>query len=121
MAKSIMIVEDDHLLRCLIGMWVAGENYSPTYSFPNGVEALTFYKSHPGEIDLIITDVDMPKMGGVELAERIREMNPEQRMLFMSGNFRPALLAPQYGFLGKPFRLSELLAAIERALANNLT
>lgn len=64
------------------------------------------------EVDVIISDVDMPKMNGVKLIEKIREAFPEIRLVLMSGNPEPENHRADY-FLHKPFKISELKEKIE--------
>jgi len=86
------------------------------------VEALRQAEAHPGEIDLLITDVVMPEMNGRDLAERIAAMSPGTRVLFMSG-YTSDIIAKQgvidggARFLQKPFSLVDLGDAVQKALA----
>ena len=73
------------------------------------------------EPDLLLTDVVMPGMSGAELARRLRALQPELPVLYMSGYtddvLRPAeLAAPRTSFLAKPFHNAELVAAARNAL-----
>jgi two-component system cell cycle sensor histidine kinase/response regulator CckA len=84
-------------------------------------EALRVFASRPRTIDLLLTDVIMPAMSGLELAERLRQREPNLPILFMSG--RPAgiidpgeALPPGMWFLAKPFPSQRLFAAVQEAL-----
>jgi CheY-like chemotaxis protein len=79
----------------------------------NGAEALDFLRTTAEPIALVITDVVMPGMGGPELAERIRELSPQTKVLYISGYTQSAamqhgVLQPGAQFLQKPFRPAEL-------------
>lgn len=84
-------------------------------------EALRVFMSHPHRIDLLLTDVLMPGMSGRELAERLRQLEPDLPILYMSGH--PAgiidpgeTLPPGMLFLAKPFQARALFAAVDEAL-----
>jgi PAS domain S-box-containing protein len=86
----------------------------------NGAEALSVYKKSASKIDLLITDVVMPKMGGRKLAEKITRMNPQIPQLFMSGYtddtiIRQGMITEDMTFIQKPFTF-EMLAHKVREL-----
>jgi YesN/AraC family two-component response regulator len=73
------------------------------------------------EIDVLLTDVVMPGMSGVDLAERFRAQNPEARVIFMSGYtddvlVRSGMNPPQIKLLSKPFRLSDLVSKLQEVV-----
>lgn len=78
----------------------------------NGVQALEILKTHPGEIDLMLLDLAMPVMGGVETAKRVRELDAQLPIIVMSGYDEQETLRqfphPVDGFLQKPFAAKEL-------------
>jgi PAS domain S-box-containing protein len=87
----------------------------------NGAEALELLDSHDGRVDLLITDVVMPKLRGPDLAERVRHAHPETRVIFMSGySDSPSVADVATGgsaeFIPKPFTPSELTEAVRRTL-----
>ena len=87
----------------------------------DGEEALAVAAAHPGRIDLLLTDVVMPGIGGAELARRLREDRPEVRILFMTGYSVEAVashgvLAPGSTLLQKPFTVDELVGRVREAL-----
>lgn len=88
----------------------------------NGGEALSVAKRHPGAIDLLLTDVVMPRMNGFELGEQFGSVRPETNVLFVSGFFRDStavrsgLRAAGQAFLLKPFTQSDLLGKIREVL-----
>jgi CheY-like chemotaxis protein len=78
-------------------------------------------RQHQGDLDLVLTDVVMPRMGGVELAQRLREAWPEIRVLFMSGyahraKWTAAALPAGAFFLEKPFGPGEVAKKVREAL-----
>ena len=88
----------------------------------NGGEALTMAKEHRGVIDLLLTDVIMPRMNGFELGELIGRAHPETNVLFVSGysrdsaEVRSGLRSAGQTFLLKPFTPADLLGKIKEVL-----
>jgi YesN/AraC family two-component response regulator len=87
----------------------------------NGTEALRVAAAHDGAVHLLLTDVVMPGMGGLELHERLRRRHPALRVLFMSGYTeeavaRQGVLDPARDFLGKPFTAAELARRVRARL-----
>ena len=87
----------------------------------NGREALLLSEAHRGKIHLLLTDVEMPKMSGRELTERIRLQRPDLRILYMSGYTDDAIL--RHGvredgipFLQKPFTTEALARKVREVL-----
>jgi YesN/AraC family two-component response regulator len=84
-------------------------------------EALAIAESHPGEIDLLVTDVVMPMMNGRELADRLQLMYPQLRCLYMSGYAENAIthhgvLDNGIHFIPKPFSGQELGVQVRKVL-----
>ena len=104
---TIMLVEDDEVVRSVACRVLKRAGFT-VLEAKNGRAALELYEATDGMADLIVTDVVMPEMGGSELAEKIREVNPHAKILFMSGYtedkvIRDNLLSPGAAFLEKPF------------------
>ena len=119
-ARTILLVEDQEMLREMIreGLEEAGMQ---VLEARDGEEALTLARGFAGQIDLLLTDVVMPKISGRELAETIIGERPELKMLFMSGYTsdiiaRAGELEVGYSLLQKPFTIDELLARIEKVM-----
>jgi DNA-binding response OmpR family regulator len=87
----------------------------------NGEQALAQAAAYPGRIDLLLTDVVMPGIGGADLARRLRQERPGLRILFMTGYSVEAVanhgvLAPGSTLLQKPFTVDELVRRVREAL-----
>jgi two-component system cell cycle sensor histidine kinase/response regulator CckA len=80
----------------------------------NAADALAYYASHSQEIDLVLTDCVMPGMSGIELAKKLRAMNPTVKILCMSGYPKGAL--DEIEFLAKPLTPVSLLAKVGEVL-----
>src|SRR5947207_1702196 len=110
--RHILVVDDEPTVCKLIISLLNGHGYN-TFSAANGREALSLFKEHQDEISLLLTDIVMPEMDGVELAVQVRQLQPRVPVLFVSG-FGKKLPAAMQGWdaLNKPFKFDELLKKI---------
>ena len=118
--ETIVLVEDEDGLRALIREVLedAGYRVAEAADPEHGLAAV---RAQPGGIDLLMTDVILPQMRGNELADRVREISPRARVVFMSGYTdeaigQHAVLTPGAHFLQKPFTLDALLAKVRAVL-----
>jgi two-component system, cell cycle sensor histidine kinase and response regulator CckA len=117
---TILLVENGDILRPLLVEILRREGYG-VLEAQNGEEALALWDRHAGMIDVVVTDVVMPTMSGKELVERLRELKPEVKVIYMSG-YESNILSTgnKFGsdviFLQKPFRPSELNQTIREIL-----
>ena len=82
----------------------------------SGQKALALLSREDTQVDLVITDLVMPAMSGRELAERVRQLLPEAKILCMSGYVMPADRQTGTAYLQKPFTSRELLAKTKQLL-----
>jgi CheY-like chemotaxis protein len=83
----------------------------------NGADAIQKAQEHTGKIDLLLSDIDMPKMTGFELAEQINTMRPDTKIMLMSGLHSGTLLVDHgWHFLSKPFTPDSLKQRIRALL-----
>ena len=119
--ETILLVEDDTALREMAGTLLQRLGYA-VLTAGNGVEALALHqRPETGHVDLLLTDVVMPSMGGKELADRVRALYPHTRILFTSAFTRGAIvhqgvLEEGVAFLQKPFRPSALARKVRETL-----
>jgi CheY-like chemotaxis protein len=118
--ETILLTEDEQDVREVAREFLESGGYT-VIEAPDGAEALGLVETHQGVIDLLITDMVMPRMTGQELAARLKERQPELRMLYMSGySERAAAEAmqpdPSVRLLAKPFSRSALLRAVHELL-----
>jgi CheY-like chemotaxis protein len=117
--ESILLVEDEDTVRELVHTVLAARGYAVVEA-RNGREGLKLCESHTGGIDLLVTDVVMPELGGRELAEAAIKMRPGLKVLFMSGHTQDVILKEgvQQGaaFLHKPFTPMQLAQKVRDTL-----
>jgi two-component system cell cycle sensor histidine kinase/response regulator CckA len=120
-AETILLVEDEEEIRNLLREMLEERGYQVIHA-TSGDDALRIYQERKPVIDLLLTDVVMPRMGGRELAEQLRMRQSDLKVLFMSGYTGAAtdlesLHSPDLAFLPKPFTQGELLRKIRDMLA----
>ena len=118
-SEIILLVEDEVAVRKLARMILEARGYV-VHEASNGRAGLALCETHEGNIDLLVTDVVMPELGGRELAEGALKLRPGVKILFMSGHTQDVLLKEgvQKGtaFLQKPFTPAGLAQKVRDAL-----
>ena len=119
-SETILLAEDEDALRPILSLDLQELGYT-VLAAANGDEAIQFFEQHPGQIDLLLTDVVMPNMSGRQLAERIAELKPTIRVLYMSGYtddivIRHGVLKGETAFLQKPFTATTLARKLREVL-----
>jgi CheY-like chemotaxis protein len=119
-AETILLVEDEPAVRSLAKRILSQKGYR-VLEASDGAIALRLAAGHVGEIDLVLTDVAMPNLGGRGMVEELRELSPGLRVLFMSGYpkeevFPDKAAANRTPYLQKPFTGETLLAEVREAL-----
>lgn len=120
--ETILLVEDEEPVRSMAASMLKLLGYR-VIEAANGREAIEAARSFPEKLDLVMSDIVMPEMGGGELAKWMRSAFPDTRILFISGYPNhafegPDVLGPGMAFLPKPFVLKTLACQI-RALLND--
>jgi hypothetical protein len=121
--ETILLTEDERDVREVAREFLESGGYT-VIEARDGVEALGIVEKHQGAIDLLITDMVMPRMTGQELAARLKEQRPNLRMLYMSGYSERAAAEslrtdPTVRLLAKPFSRSALLRTVHELLKKN--
>lgn len=114
---QILVVDDEENIREVLSNYLQGMNYN-VQTAEDGQEALTKYKK--GEYDLIISDLLMPNIDGLELLKRIREIDREVIFLMITGypsieTAVDAIKKGAYDYITKPFHMEDVRLRIERA------
>ena len=117
--ECILLVEDEDAVRELLRTVLKARGYA-VIEARNGREGLKLCEDHPGAIDMLVTDVVMPELGGRELAEAVVKLRPGLKVLFMSGHTDDVILKEgvQQGavFLHKPFTPMQLAQKVRDTL-----
>ena len=118
-SETIMIVDDDPMILGFIEEEIVQYGYKPILA-NNAEEALSLAQKE--KVDLLLTDIMMPGINGIDLAKKFAVLNPEVKILFMSGYVCPSLAhqgipESEYAFVQKPFAHNVLVKKIRRVLS----
>jgi signal transduction histidine kinase len=122
--ETVLLVEDEPVVRELAVATLREKGYTVVEAV-NGEEGLRLARQHDGKIDLVLTDVVMPVMGGKEMADALRTSHPDTKVLFTSGYTEDALghhgvLRPGILFLPKPYLTATLARKVREVLDEGL-
>jgi two-component system cell cycle sensor histidine kinase/response regulator CckA len=114
---TVLLVEDNDQIR----KWLHGALEKVGYNLLeacDGADALVIAELHPGPIDVVVTDIIMPRVDGVELLKNVVRFRPHVKSLYISGFPEPllrenAMLPDDVNYLAKPFEIDVLIARIE--------
>jgi two-component system, cell cycle sensor histidine kinase and response regulator CckA len=115
--RRVLVVEDEEVVRGLVQQMLVGQGYEVLVA-EDGEEALTM--AGRNTIDVLLTDLTMPNVGGREVAERLRESQPGLKVIYMSGyaeDLPSGALPPSTSFIGKPFTFAELTETVKTLIA----
>jgi PAS domain S-box-containing protein len=117
---TVLLVEDEPAVLSLAARVLRGRGYQVLQAH-DGSDALQVQEEHAGPIDILITDVVMPKLGGVELAGQLHETRPQTRVIYMSGytdnrTVRDMMADSGVNFLQKPFSPAALAELTRQVL-----
>ena len=118
-SATILVVDDDPVLGNVVAEQISFFGYQSVLA-SSGEEALTIAFEQT-KIDLLLTDVMMPEMNGVELAQQLIKLYPEIKVLFMSGYICPSIAHygiqdSEHAYLQKPFTPNTLIAKMRNVL-----
>ncbi len=124
-SETVLLVEDADSVRKLINRYLTRQGYH-VLEAASGQEALHHCNHHVGPIHLLLTDVILPKMDGLEIGAKVCELRPETRVIYMSGFTDDTLMkhgisAEGISLLEKPFAPSTLLRTIREFLDSGVT
>jgi|GEM_PF-2876084 len=122
--EKILIIEDDESIREMLQEFLEQYGYR-VISAENGIDGLEKYNIHKDDVALIIMDVIMPKMNGLETYQRIKALAPQVKTLFMSGYAQDILTSKGISetgmeFIAKPVPLQDFLLRIRSILDKNM-
>lgn len=111
----ILLAEDDTAMRTYLQRALQNAGYS-VVAVDRGTEALPHLETD--DFDLLLSDIVMPEMDGIELAQRCAEISPMTKVMFITGfaavSLRASREAPQAKVLSKPFHLRDLVLEVQR-------
>ena len=118
--ETLLLVEDEAAVRSSARRLLERQGYT-VLEARHGADALRIVEESGRQIDLVVTDLVMPEMGGKELAERLRAHRPALKVLFMSGYTEKVIAAggvmpPHTGFVEKPFTVEQLMRRLREIL-----
>lgn len=118
--ETILLVEDEDLLLESLRLLLESKGYK-IYITPDGKEAVRIYQQHAREIDLVLTDLGLPGITGKDEFMKLKEINPDVKVIMASGFFEPEmkselLKAGAKGFIQKPYIPDEILRIIRTVL-----
>ena len=118
----ILLAEDDEAMRTYLARALNKAGYS-VEAVDRGTAALPWLEQE--HFDLLLSDIVMPEMDGIELAQRCSEISPMTRVMFITGfaavSLRASRDAPRAKMLSKPFHLKDLVLEIERMFEDAAT
>ena len=122
--KTILVVDDEPEVRKLVGAMVSRYGFN-VLTADSGDHAITVFKKRIDDIDLLLTDVVAPGMSGPVLADKLVELKPGLKILFMSGYdntqvVQHYVVEKGHALLPKPFTLEELGRKVEQVLGEAL-
>ncbi len=123
--ETILFVEDEELLRDTVCPFLEFKGYT-VHTAQDGLEGIDMYSQHKQEIALVITDLGLPGISGIEEFKRLKEINSDVKVIFASGFFDPdvkseLLKAGAHGFIQKPYMIDEILQIIRKVLDESHT
>lgn len=112
--RAILVVEDNDSVAQLVKLLLESAGYAVIVA-GDGDAGFAFFQQNRPAISLLLTDVEMPRMNGIDLADRVLELDGKLPILFMSGTDTPNA-DRGYGCVAKPFQATELIARVGAAL-----
>lgn len=117
-AETVLVVEDEEMLRDFL-QTVLSENGYKVLMAANGADAIRSYKSHIGQIALVLLDMGLPEIGGEDVLSAILTLDPKAKLIAISGSVDPgseadALDKGARSYLHKPYLIEQLLEKINK-------
>jgi len=115
-APTVLVVDDDQQLRKFCEKCLS-RNGLRVLEGDDGLDALLIAASHSRPIDILITDIELPRIRGTELGRIFKLLWPHTKVLYVSGSCQPAELGPNDTLLSKPFPPEALGETVEKMLS----
>ena len=121
-SRRILLAEDEDAMRAYLGRALENAGYE-VKSVDKGTDAVPLLESE--QFDLLLSDIVMPEMDGIELAQRCAEISPRTKVMFITGfaavTLKAGREAPNAKVLSKPFHLRDLVLEVERVFEDRLS
>lgn len=121
-SRKIFLAEDDEAMRVYLERALVGAGYHVD-AVDRGTDALPLLEQH--QYDLLLSDIVMPEMDGIELAQRCNDISPATKVMFITGFAAVTLKAsreqPNAKVLSKPFHLRDLVLEVDRVLEERIS
>lgn len=112
---TTLLVDDDRAIRTLVAAYLERAGYT-VLTASDGEEGLSVFRLHQDDISLVVTDVRMPKLDGLHLADSILSVRPNLPVIFISGDMHQADRG--WGCIAKPFTQVELVSRVRQVLSS---
>jgi CheY-like chemotaxis protein len=118
--ETILLVEDEEALIEIVHLLLESNGYK-VYAAKDGAEAVNMYKQHGQEIDIVLTDMGLPGMTGIDVFKKLKEINPKVNVIVASGFLEPKVRSEldktgAKGFIQKPYSPDEVLRKLREIL-----
>jgi len=111
---TILVVDDNVAIRSFAKVFLENAGYTVATA-ADGQEGLSFFRQHQSSIAMLLTDVAMPNMNGIDLADRVLELDAQLPVLFMSGDAWNVTRG--LGCVAKPFDSAELVTRVSQVVS----
>lgn len=114
--RTILVVEDEQLMLRLLEKFLSRQGYQVLVA-SDGEQAIEAYCRHKTEIDVVLLDVGLPKVKGMDVLLKMKDENPDVRVVIASGYLEPKVKTEMYragvkDFIDKPYMLPEVLETL---------
>jgi CheY-like chemotaxis protein len=113
-SKTILIVDDEGTVRKLVRLGFEMEGYA-VLEAENGEDAVRVFQQHSNDIDIVLLDIDMPKMNGFEALAQLIKIDPDVKVFFLAGIYEDWEHSGALGLIKKPVHLNEIFQKIRDA------
>ena len=121
--ETVLIIDDEEMLRELLKASLVLKGYT-VLTAEDGMQGVEMYRSHQKEIAIVLSDLGLPILSGEDVFKKIREINPEAKIILASGFIEPEMMSEMYKaglkrFIQKPYIPDEVLQKIREAIDTN--
>jgi two-component system, cell cycle sensor histidine kinase and response regulator CckA len=120
--RTVLVVEDERLMRRLLERVLSSDDTSVLLA-ADGQEAIDIYRNHKREISVVLLDLGLPRVSGLDVFNSLKGENPDVRIVVASGYLEPEVKSKMYEagvehFIEKPYRLDQLVETLQGVMAH---